>query len=92
MEHKHPQILISNKIMDACPVLEMEVYRTGDLIMETDGGRNQRNLVARLVIVYSGAIGASDNPTLSSRQVETPTDTFCAIRDANSGRTSPYQQ
>ena len=66
--------------MDACPV------------METDGGRNQRNLLARLVIVYSGAIGASDNHTLSSRNVETPTDTLCAIWDANSGRTFPYQQ
>ena len=38
--------------MDACP------------IMETDGDRNQRNLLPRLVIVYSGAIGASDNQAL----------------------------
>ena len=66
--------------MYACPV------------METDGSRNQRNLLARLVMAYSGSIGASDNHTLSSRNVETPTDTFCAIWDANSGRTSPYQQ
>ena len=66
--------------MDACPV------------METDGGRNQRNLLDRLVIVNSGAIGANDNQTLSSRNVVTPTDTFCAIWDANSGRISPYQQ
>ena len=53
--------------MDACPV------------METDGGKNQRNPLALLVIVYSGAIGASDNHTLSSRNVKTPTDTFCAL-------------
>ena len=66
--------------MDACPV------------METDGGRNQRNPLARLGIVYCGAIGASDNHTLSSRYVETPTDTFCAIWDANSRRTSKYRQ
>ena len=59
--------------MDACP------------IMETDGSGNQRNLLARLVIVYSGAIGASDNHTLSSRNVETPTDLFRAILNANSG-------
>ena len=66
--------------MDACP------------LMETDGGRKQRNLLAQLVIVYSEAIGASDNHTLSFRNVETPTDVFCAIWDANSGRTSSYQQ
>ena len=66
--------------MDACPV------------METVGGSSQRNLLARLVIVYSDAIGASDNHTLSSRNVETPTDTFRATWDANSGHTSPYQQ
>ena len=66
--------------MDAYPAMEM------------DGGRNQRNLLAWLVIVYSGAIGASDNHSLSSRNVETPTDTFRAIWDAISGRTSPYQQ
>ena len=66
--------------IDVCPV------------METDGGRNQRTLLDRLVIVYSGAIGACDNLTLSSRNVETPIDTFCAIWDANHGRTSPYQQ
>ena len=62
------------------------------LVVDTDGGRHQRTLLARLDFVYSGAIGASDNPTLSSRNVDTPTDTFCAIWDANSGRTSPYQQ
>ena len=45
--------------MDTCPV------------METDDGRNQRNLLARLVIVYSSAIGATDNHTLTSRNVET---------------------
>ena len=45
-----------------------------------------------LGIVYSGAIGASDNHTLSPRNVETPTDTCCAKWDANSGRTSPYHQ
>ena len=66
--------------MDACPV------------MVTDGGRNLRNHLDRLVIVYSGAIGTSDNHTLSSRNVETPTDTFCVIWDGNSGRTSPYQK
>ena len=48
-------------------------------VMETDGDRNQRNLLARLVNLYSGAIGASDNHTISSRSVETPTDTFCSI-------------
>ena len=53
--------------MDACPVMEM------------DGGRNQKSLLARLVIAFSGAIGASDNHTLSFRNVETPTDTFCVI-------------
>ena len=61
-------------------------------VMETGGGRNLRNLLARLVIVYGGAIGASDNHTLSFRNVKTPADKFCAIWDANSGRTSPYQQ
>ena len=66
--------------MDACPV------------METDGGRNQRNPLARLEIVYSGAIGASGNHPLSYRNIDTPTDTFRAIWDANSGRTSPYLQ
>ena len=65
--------------MDACAV------------METDGVRNQRSLLARLEIVYSGAIGASDNRTLSSRKVEIPADTLHAIWDANSGHTSPYQ-
>ena len=60
--------------------------------METDGGRNQKNLLARLVIVYSEAIGASDNITLSSRNVETPTDTFRVIWDANSQRIFPYEQ
>ena len=59
--------------MDACPV------------METDGGRNRTNPLARLEIVYFGAIGASDNHTLYSRNVETPTDTFCAIWDGNFG-------
>ena len=58
-------------------------------IIQTDGDRNQMNLLAQLVIVYSGAIGASDNHTLSSGNVENPTDTFCSIWDANSGRTSP---
>ena len=43
-------------------------------VMETDGGRNQRNHLARLVIVYSGAIYASHNHTLSSRSFLTPTD------------------
>ena len=66
--------------MDACPV------------METDGGRNQRNLLARLVIVYSGAISASDNHTLSSWNIKTPTDTFCTMWDANPCSTFPYQQ
>ena len=61
--------------MNACPVFE------------TDDDRSQRNLLARLVIVYSGAIGANGNHTLSSRNVETPTD---GILDTNSGRTSPY--
>ena len=61
-------------------------------VMEADGGRNQSNPLAWLEIVYSGAIDASDNHTLSSKKVETPTDTFCAIWNANSGRTSPYQQ
>ena len=51
--------------------------------------RNQRNLLARLVIVYSGVIGASDNPTLSSENVETPTGTLRAIWDVNSVPTSP---
>ena len=60
--------------------------------MDVDGGRNQKNLLARLVIVYSGTIGASDNQTISSRIGDTPTDTFCAIWDANHRRTSPYQQ
>ena len=60
--------------------------------METDGGRNQMNPLALLEIAYSGAIGVSDNHTLSSRNVETPTDTFCAIWDGNSGYTSMYQQ
>ena len=55
--------------IDLCPVTEM------------DGGRNQRTLLARLVNVYSGAI----YHTLSSRNVETPTDSFCAIWNANSG-------
>ena len=32
-----------------------------------DGGRNQRNLLARLVIVYSGAIGASEYHSLRYR-------------------------
>ena len=41
--------------MDACTV------------METDGCRNQGNPLARLEIVFSGAIGASDNHTLSYR-------------------------
>ena len=57
--------------MDGCPV------------METDGDRSQRNLLARPVIVYGDAIGASDNHTLSSRNVETSTDTFRGIWDAN---------
>ena len=56
-----------DKWMDACPV------------METDGGRNQRNPLARLEIVYSGAVGASGNHTLSSRNVKTPFDTLRAI-------------
>ena len=63
--------------MDACSV------------MEKDGGRNQRNPIARLEIVYSGVIGPNDNHTISSRNVETPIDTFCAVWDANCGRTSP---
>ena len=67
--------LTSHIWMDTCPH------------METDGARGQKNLLVRLVIVYSGDIGASDYHTLSSRYVETPTDTFCAIWDANSGRT-----
>ena len=65
--------------MDVCPVFEK------------DGGRNQGKLLARLVIVYSRAIDARDNHTLSPRNVETPTDTFRGIQDADSGRTSPYQ-
>ena len=43
--------------IDACPV------------MKTDGGRNQRNLLARLEFVYSGAIAASDNHNLSGLQL-----------------------
>ena len=69
-----------NGWMDPCPGIE------------TDGGKNQRSLVFRLVIVYSGAIGAIDSHTLSSINVETSTNTFRALWDANSGRTSPYQQ
>ena len=53
--------------MDACPV------------METDGGRTLRNLLSLLVIIYAGAIDASDNPTLSSRSVVTP-ETFVPYR------------
>ena len=45
-------------------------------VMETDGGRDLGNLQARLGIVYSGAVGANDNRTLSSRNVETPTGTW----------------
>ena len=33
-------------------------------VMETDGDRNQRNLLAWLGIVYSDAIGASEDHTL----------------------------
>ena len=33
--------------------------------------------------IFSGAIGARDNHNLYSRNVETPTDTFCAIWDGN---------
>ena len=67
--------------MDAC------------LVMEKDGSRlESEELQARLVIVYSGAIGASDNRTFSPRNVKNPTDTFCAIWDVNSGRNSLYQQ
>ena len=66
----------------------MNVY---PVIMETDGASNQMNLLARLVIVYSGAFRASDSHTLSFRKVGTPTNTVCAIWDGNSGRTSPYQ-
>ena len=61
-------------------------------VMETDGDRNQRNLLVRLVIVYSVAIRPNDNHTLSSRNGETPTNTVHAIIDADSWRTSPYQQ
>ena len=50
--------------MDACP------------IMETDGGMN---LLARLGIVFSGAIGASENCILSFRNIKTPTETFLDI-------------
>ena len=39
--------------MDACPA------------METDGGRNQRNLQAWPRFVYSATIGASNDDTLS---------------------------
>ena len=59
---------------------------------ETDCNKKQMNLLARLLTVYDDAIGASDNRALSSRNVETPTDTFHAVWDANSGCTSPYQQ
>ena len=51
-----------------------------------------RSLLARLVIVYSGAIDASDNNTLLSRNIETPYDAIHAVQDANFGRTSPYQK
>ena len=53
--------------MDSCPVWEM------------DGRRNQRSPLAQLVNVYSGAIGASDNNTLSSGNVDTPTYKWWAI-------------
>ena len=59
--------------MDSCP------------FMETDSGRS---LLAWLVVVYSGAIRASDNHTLSYSNVETPTNTFRATWDTNLGRTS----
>ena len=39
--------------------------------METDGGRSKKYLLAQLVIVCSGAIDATDNRTLSSRNIET---------------------
>ena len=41
------------------------------------------NLLARLVIVYSGAFGPSDNHTLSSNNLETPTNTLAAYERAN---------
>ena len=41
---------------------------------------------------FSGSVGTNDNRTLPSRNVETPTDTFPAIWEENSERTSPYQQ
>ena len=61
-------------------------------VMTTVGGKHLSNLLARLIFVWSSAIGASDNYTLFSRNVEIPTDTFRAIWNANLGRTSPYQQ
>ena len=67
-----------------------KIWMDGCHVMETDSGRNQRNLLARLKIFYSGAIGASDNRTFSSRNVKTLSDTFGAIRDINSGRASMY--
>ena len=51
---------------------------------QTDGCRY---LLARLVVVYSIAIGAN---RIISRNGETPTDTICAIWDVNSECTSPY--
>ena len=44
--------------------------------IERDSGRDLRNLQARLVLVYSVVVGANDNGTLSSRNVETPTGTW----------------
>ena len=59
--------------MDACPN------------METNGGRNQKDLLAQLVNVFGGVIDASDSPTFSSRNIETPTDADRDIWEANPG-------
>ena len=55
-----------------------------------DANMNQNSLLAWLLIIDSDAIGVSESQTLFSRNFETPTYTFCAVRDANYERTSPY--
>ena len=60
-----------------------------------DGRQEQerrRDLLVRLVIVDSGATGASDTHTLSCRNVKTPADTSRAIWDATFRRLSAYQK
>ena len=44
-----------------------------------DGGRNQKNLLTRLIVVFSLAIGASNYRTLSYRSVATRTDPLCLM-------------